>query len=173
MEEPTTTDSPLNSGFICEWWLSHRNAALTRLTFPNPYASSRALWTISIPLKVDSRQKRSLYLCQEFKIIFGYLGSCRLPLPHVSVHVPPTVQNLPSGCLCRSDIRYLPESKPPANWERNRSGEREACLTSHPPFFTVSWDRNKVHCKISICYFDNCICHQSCNCWLELSLVAE
>jgi len=19
----------------------------------------------------------------------------------------------------------------------------------------------------SICYFDNCICHQSCNCWLE------
>jgi len=24
-----------------------------------------------------------------------------------------------------------------------------------------------LYCKTSICYFDNCICHQSCNCWLE------
>ena len=54
--------SPLHSGFICEWCWSHRNAALTRLTLPAPYASSSALRTISTPLKVDSRQYRCLNL---------------------------------------------------------------------------------------------------------------
>ena len=54
--------SPLHSGFICEWWWSQRNAALTILTLPAPYASSNALRTISTPLKVDSRQYRCLRL---------------------------------------------------------------------------------------------------------------
>jgi len=26
---------------------------------------------------------------------------------------------------------------------------------------------SRVTLQKSICYFDNCICHQSCNCWPE------
>ena len=41
-------------------------------------------------------------------------------------------------------------------------------LLAYREIFT--W-RLRVHCislQKSICYFDNCICHQNCNCWLEI-----